>query len=127
MADALDALVAGGEGVKPEGGEQDDGAAAGFENRSAATEIIVRADLEALLGDSGGYAEILGCGPIPPSALQRLCCNAGLSVVLFSDELTPLYETAPSRAPTAAQRRALIARDGACVGCGAAPHQPMLC
>lgn len=123
MADALDALVAGGEGVKPEGGEQDDGTAAGVENRSVATEIIVRADLEALLGDSGGYAEILGSGPIPPSALQRLCCNADLSVVLFSDRLTPLYETTPSRAPTAAQRRALIARDGACIGCGAAPHQ----
>ena len=123
MADALDALVAGGEGVQMQGGEQDDGSAAGVENRPAATEVIVRADLEALLGDSGGYAEILGCGPIPSSALQRLCCNASLSVVLFFDELTPLYETTPSRAPTAAQRRALVARDGACIGCGAASQQ----
>ena len=122
MADALDALVVGA-GVKLGGGEQSDGAAAAAENRSAATEIIVRADLEALLGDSGGYAEILGSGPIPPSALQRLCCNADLSVTLFSDTLTPLYETTPSRAPTATQRRALIARDSACIGCGAAPHQ----
>ncbi|WP_419945957.1 HNH endonuclease signature motif containing protein [Candidatus Poriferisodalis sp.] len=75
------------------------------------------------IGSRAGIAEILGSGPISPSALQRLCCNADLSVVLFADKLTPLYETTPSRTLTAAQRHALIARDGACIGCGAAPHQ----
>ena len=124
MADALDALAAGcAGGARQPGGEPEDGASTGVENRPAATQIIVRADLEALLDGSGGFAEILGSGPIPPSALQRLCCNADLSVVLFADKLTPLYETTPSRAPTAAQRRALVARDGACIGCGAAPRQ----
>lgn len=148
MADALGTLVAGGADgsrlaggsqdggvhlaagetddagiLRPAGGSQDGGVASEAGRRPAATEIIVRADLEALLGQPGGYAEILGSGPIPPSALQRLCCNADLSVVLFADKLTPLYETTPSRAPSAAQRRALIARDGACIGCGAAPHQ----
>ena len=124
MADALDALVTGGaDGSMLAGDQPDDGSVAGAEYRPPSTEIIVRADLEVLLGDAGGYAEILGSGPIPPSALQRLCCNADLSVVLFADKLTPLCETTPSRAPTAAQRRALVARDGACIGCGAAPHQ----
>ena len=43
------------------------------------------------------------------------------TAALFGKELTPLYEAVAARAPTAAQRRALIARDGACVGCGAPP------
>ncbi len=91
--------------------------------RRTDAEIVIRADLDALLGESGGLAEIAGSGPIPPQVLQRLACNSDLSMVIFGDDLTPLYETTTSRAPTAAQRRALIARDGACIGCGAPPDQ----
>ena len=87
------------------------------------TEIIVRADLRSLLGQAGGVAEIAGSGPIPPNAVERLICNSDLSIVLCGDKLTPLYEAVASRAPTAAQRRALIARDGSCVGCGAPPGE----
>lgn len=87
------------------------------------TEIIVRADLRSLMGKAGGVAEIAGAEPIPPSAVERLICNSDLSIVLCGDDLTPLYEAVASRAPTAAQRRALIARDGACVGCGAPPGE----
>ena len=93
------------------------------QNKTVATHVIIRADLEALLGEPGGVVEIPGIGPIPPNALQRLACNSDLSIVLFGDELTPLWEATPARAPTAAQRRALIARDGACVGCGAPPGE----
>ena len=82
----------------------------------------MRADLADLL-DGSGIGEIAGTGPIPSSAVDRLCCNAEVSVVLFDTELNPVYEVVVSRAPTAAQRRALIARDGACVGCGAAPGE----
>ena len=89
--------------------------------RKAAAEIIVRADLAALTGEPGGFAEILGTGPISPSNLARLACNSDVWVEIFGDTFTPLFETVGSRAPTAAQRRALIARDGACIGCGAAP------
>ncbi len=87
------------------------------------TEIVVRADLRSLLGQAGGVAEIAGSGPIPPNAVERLICNSDLSIVLCGDQLTPLYEAVASRAPTAAQRRALIARDGSCVGCGAPPGE----
>ncbi|WP_419839812.1 HNH endonuclease [Candidatus Poriferisodalis sp.] len=87
------------------------------------TEIVVRADLRSLLGQAGGIAEIAGSGPIPPNAVERLICNSDLSIVLCADQLTPLYEAVASRAPTAAQRRALIARDGSCVGCGAPPGE----
>ncbi|WP_419932436.1 HNH endonuclease [Candidatus Poriferisodalis sp.] len=90
---------------------------------SKTAEIIVRADLAAFVGEPGGIAEICGVGPIPPSTLGRLACNSDVSVEIFGDELTPLYETVASRAPTAAQRRALIARDGACIGCGEPPGE----
>ena len=144
MADALDGLVVsaisaaapatlGASSDKPE-----DSLAAGTSSvdatppgdtaaispcRAVTTEIIVRADLGALLGEAGAIAEIPGYGPLPPSVLGRLACNADLSVVFFGDKLTPLWETTPSRAPTAAQRRALIARDGACIGCGTPPGE----
>ena len=90
-------------------------------HRAQTTQVIVRADLADLLDDHGGIGEIAGTGPVPASVIDRLCCNADISVVLFGKELTPLYEAVTARAPTAAQRRALIARDGACVGCGAPP------
>ncbi len=90
---------------------------------SKAAEIIVRADLTALMGRHGSFAEICCVGPIPPSTVGRLACNSDVWIEIFGDTLTPLYETAASRAPTAAQRRALIARDGACIGCGEPPGE----
>ena len=95
----------------------------GVGHRRPATEIIVRADLDALLGRPGGVAEIAGAGPIPPSALDRLLCGSDLSLVMCGADFTPLFEAVASRAPTAAQRRALIARDGACIGCGEPPGE----
>ena len=107
-----------------------------------ATQLIVRADLSDLLGrpssnggiadtgsfggiggtgSLGGVGEIAGTGPVPASVVDRLACNADITIVLFGREFTPVYEAVVSRAPTAAQRRALIARDGACIGCGASP------
>lgn len=91
--------------------------------RSPGTEIIVRADLGDLLDECRGMGEIVGTGPIPASVIDRLSCNADISIVLFGKELTPLYEVTAARAPTAAQRRALIARDGACIGCRAVPGE----
>ncbi len=90
-------------------------------HKAHSTQIIVRADLANLLDGQGGIGEIAGTGPVPGSVIDRLACNADISVVLFGKQLTPLYEAVAARAPTAAQRRALIARDGACIGCGAPP------
>ena len=91
------------------------------DHKAQSTQIIVRADLADLLDDHCGIGEISGTGPVPASVIDRLACNADISVVLFGKRLTPLYEAVAARAPTAAQRRALIARDGACIGCGAPP------
>ena len=122
MADALDALLA----TSAESNTETEPV---FDPRpnspagSKTAEIIVRADLAALSDAPGGIAEICGVGPIPPSTLGRLACNSDLWIEIFGDNLTPLYETVASRAPTAAQRRALIARDGACIGCGEPPGE----
>ena len=104
-----------------DGTQSGDGLSAGHKN--APTQLIVRADLEDLLGEHGGIGEVAGTGPVPGSVVDRLCCNGEVSVVLFDKELNPVYEAVVSRAPTAAQRRALIARDGACIGCGAPPGE----
>ncbi len=90
-------------------------------HKAHSTQIIVRADLADLLDECSGIGDIAGAGLLPAGVVDRLACNADVSVVLFGDQLTPLYEAVASRAPTAAQRRALIARDGACIGCGAPP------
>ena len=132
MADALDSVLAdaptrsrASDDTGPEGSTSgdpasgDDTGSAGHKAHS--TQIIVRADLADLLECHGGIGEIAGAGLLPAGVVDRLACNADVSVVLFGDQLTPLYEAVASRAPTAAQRRALIARDGACIGCGAPP------
>ncbi len=103
-------------------GDTASGDGAGSEGHKAhSTQIIVRADLADLLDECSGIGEIAGAGLLPAGVVDRLACNADVLVVLFGDQLTPLYEAVASRAPTAAQRRALIARDGACIGCGAPP------
>ena len=122
MADALDTLLA--TGTEPDGGAEPASVARPIPPAiTKAAEIIVRADLAALAGEPGSIAEICGVGPIPPSALGRLTCNSDVWIEIFGDNLTPLYETVASRAPTAAQRRALIARDEACIGCGEPPGE----
>ncbi|WP_423918692.1 DUF222 domain-containing protein [Candidatus Poriferisodalis sp.] len=119
MADALDTLLAAAARAGADASKARPPAQS--ERKGAAAEIIVRADLAALTGQSGGVAEIAGIGPIPPSTLERLACNSDAWLEIFADKLTPLYETVARRAPTAAQRRALVARDGACIACGAPP------
>ena len=132
MADALDRILADaptGRTASNDTGPQDStsgetasGDRTGSEGHKAhSTQIIVRADLADLLDECSGIGEIAGAGLLPAGVVDRLSCNADVSVVLFGDQLTPLYEAVASRAPTAAQRRALIARDGACIGCGAPP------
>ena len=55
--------------------------------------------------------------PLPPSVLDLLSCNAALTGVLYDTAGTPLWRGTTKRTATAAQLRALIARDGGCIGC----------
>ena len=111
QADALDQLASG---------DTDLGAGPGGSRPKA--EVIVVADIGALTGeDPSGRCEIPGAGPVPPTVLQRIACDAELTGVLFS-EGKPLFHGATTRTATKAQWRMLIARDGGCIGCGAEPQ-----
>ena len=110
-ADALDLLTSGE--VKGRGGTS---------GRPKA-EVIVVADIGVLTGaDHAGRCEIPGTGPVPPTVLQRIACDAHLTGILFS-EGKPLHHGARVRTATTAQWRMLIARDGGCVGCGTEPSR----
>ena len=59
--------------------------------------------------------------PLPPSVLELLTCNAALTGVLYGTGGTPLWRGITKRTANAAQLRALIARDGGCIGCHGHP------
>ncbi len=112
-ADALDLLTSGEAGAK---GRGDSG------GRPKA-EIIAVADIGVLTGDNpSGRCEIPGTGPIPPEVLQRIACDAQLTGLIFANG-KPLYHGATVRTATTKQWRALIARDGGCIGCGTEPSR----
>ena len=72
--------------------------------------------------DTGELVSQLATGePLPPSVLELLACNASITGVLYDTTGTPLWRGTTKRTATAAQLKALIARDGGCVGCGCHP------
>jgi len=112
-ADALDLLTSGTANDKERGGSA---------GRPKA-EVIVVADIGTLTGDGpAGRCEIPGTGPVPPEVLQRIACDAQLTGLIFSDG-KPLRHGSSVRTATTKQWRALIARDGGCIGCGAEPSR----
>ena len=112
-ADALDLLTSGAAGAKDRGGS----------GGRPKAEVIVVADIGVLAGDDpSGRCEIPGAGPVPPAVLQRIACDAQLTGLLFADG-KPLHHGARVRTATKDQWRALIARDGGCIGCGAEPSR----
>lgn len=85
-------------------------------------QIVVVASADVVSGkDPQARCEIPGMGPIPQTELERLACDAELFGLLFDGEGEPLWHGRGERTVTDAQRRALVARDGACVLCAAEP------
>ena len=78
---------------------------------------------DALHGVEGAEPAVLdGHGPVSTELARQLCCDATVNLVAMSDG-NILDATPDHRLPTGRQRAAVIARDRACVGCGAAVSQ----
>jgi hypothetical protein len=85
--------------------------------------ITVKADLEALEQRAGRPAVTDDGFPISPEMLHRLLCDANVCRVVINGESVVIDVGRDSRTATAAQRRALMVRDGGCVfpGCDRPP------
>ena len=109
---APSASAAGGRGVKGVGL-----GGCGPGKPSARAQVAVVAHLDA--AQSKLVGELAGGEPLPASVLEELLCNSEAFGVLFSDKGKPLWQGNKKRFADDNLMRALIARDGACVGCGA--------
>lgn len=76
-----------------------------------------------LIVHADGSAEIPSVGPLPRSEVERLACISDLYGAVFSADGQPLWLGDAVRLATDDQWRALIARDGGCIGCDADPSR----
>jgi hypothetical protein len=60
-----------------------------------------------------------GFGPVSSETARMICCDAEITVVLMGADGQPLRVGRSRYQPSRAQRRAVIARDRVCIGCGA--------
>ena len=91
--------------------------------RPVRSQLLVVAESGVIDGtDPDGRCEIPGVGPIPTAELERLACNADIFGLVFSGDGQPLWHGRRHRTATNDQFRALVARDGGCIGCGLAPQ-----
>jgi hypothetical protein len=82
--------------------------------------VTVVVDLVTLLGAQGAPAARLDwLGVVCGEAARRLVCDAGVCRVLTNGSSQILDAGRSTRTVTLAQRRALVVRDGGCVGCRA--------
>ena len=70
-----------------------------------------------------GTGEIPGVGPLPRSEVARLACESDLYGLVFDGDGQPLWHGLRKRLADDSQWRALIVRDGGCIGCGAHPSR----
>ena len=109
MADALEMLVADSSG---EGNAT--GAAPGVD-------LLVIVDYDALAGQLAN-PRLAERTPLSAEELLRLACDAKILPAIFDQKGQPLWLGRGRRHASAAQRVALVARDGGCIGCGASPN-----
>ncbi|MGF1645928.1 MAG: DUF222 domain-containing protein [Kineosporiaceae bacterium] len=107
-ADALSRLVEAARGIAaPRRGER--------------PRVVLHTTAAQLAGAGAGLATTESGEPVAPWVLGRLACDAVLQRVLDDPSLGPLDVGREHRLVTLAQRRALAARDGGCLVCGAQP------
>ncbi|MDE0188258.1 MAG: DUF222 domain-containing protein [bacterium] len=104
MADALALLL-----TRP-GGDKD--------GASQDVKLLVIADYD-VVSQRLGNARLENGTPIPAGELRRLACDAQVLPAIFRGPSVPMDLGMARRKASPTQRAALIARDGACIGCGA--------
>ncbi len=104
MADALALLL-----TRP-GGDKD--------GASQDVKLLVIADYDAV-SQQLGNARLENGTPIPAGELRRLACDAQVLPAIFRGPSVPMDLGMARRKASPTQRAALIARDRACIGCGA--------
>ena len=114
MADALESLTTRGGS-----GSASDPSDGGSGCRRPIADIAVVAHVDPQTGEL--VSQLATGEPLPPSVLDRLSCDAAITGVLYDTAGTPLWKGTAKRTATAAQLKALIARDGGCIGCAAHP------
>ncbi len=84
--------------------------------------VTVTVDVATLQGLGGGPPPRFDYGgAVCTETARMLACDAAVTRVIMAGVSQPLDVGRASRTVTAAQRRALITRDGCCRGCGAPP------
>ena len=87
---------------------------------STRMQLIAVADIERLRSSNPtGVAEIIGGEALPQTVLEQLMCTAAVTGVIFDGKGQPLWVGREHRHATAAQVKAIIARDRHCRGCAA--------
>ena len=115
LADALELLVTGaGHGTPAGANGSGKGAIQGVD-------LLVIADYDTIAGQLTNPR--LGDGtPLCAEELRALACDANILPAIFDTKGQPLWLGRGRRHASAAQRTALVARDGGCIGCGANPN-----
>ncbi len=85
----------------------------------AFADICVIVQVDAATGEV--VAQLPDGERLPDSVLDKLTCNARLSVILSTARGQPIWRAIASRAATKTQRRLLLARWGGCFHCAAHP------
>lgn len=104
--------------------DPDDGQPVTIRRRPRMKQILVVADVNALLGDRSALAALDDGTPIPQRVLQQWSCDSAIGRILMKGPSLPLDVGTITYTATDGQRRALIARDRGCIvpGCKRKPR-----
>lgn len=80
--------------------------------------LVVHVDLPAIQGESGGLSETEGGVVFDPYTLDQVRCDASVSRIVFGPNSEVLDVGRKTRVIPSGLRRAVVARDRHCVGCG---------
>ena len=118
LADALELLVTGAGHGTPANAN---GSGKGAGQCAPGVDLLVIADYDTIAGQLTNPR--LGDGtPLSAEQLRALACEANILPAIFDRQSQPQWLGRGRRHASAAQRTALVARDGGCIGCGANPN-----